>query len=74
MNVGDRVRVATSIRVFHHPAHRKTAFDLQGMEGRICDIITDWHGRPISPNYPIVVDFGGNFRAHFSREELEPVA
>ncbi|MFN9174455.1 MAG: ferredoxin-thioredoxin reductase variable chain, partial [Synechocystis sp.] len=30
MNVGDRVRVTSSVIVYHHPDHKKTAFDLKG--------------------------------------------
>lgn len=33
MKVGDRVRVRTSVIVYHHPEHRNQPFDLKGMEG-----------------------------------------
>lgn len=74
MKTGDRVRVTTSIKVYHHPEHRNEAFDLKGMEGEVVDIIQDWHGRPISPNYPVLIKFGKKFKAHLSDREIEVIA
>lgn len=71
MKVGDRVRVKTSVIVYIHPEHRNQAFDLQGSEGNIVSIMTDWNGRPISPNLPIIVDLGKKLKAHFREDELE---
>jgi Ferredoxin thioredoxin reductase variable alpha chain len=71
MQVGDRVRVVTSVVVYHHPQHKKQAFDLKGTEGAILKVLEDWHGRPISPNLPIVVQFENRFQAHFRAEEIE---
>lgn len=71
MKVGDRVRVRTSVVVYHHPQHKKEPFDLIGMEGTIISIITDWEGRPISANLPILVEFSPKFRGHFRDSELE---
>ena len=31
MKIGDRVRVMESVIVYHHPEHKKQAFDLKGM-------------------------------------------
>lgn len=73
MKVGDRVRVITSVVVYHHPQHKKKPFDIIGMEGMIVSIITDWEGRPISANLPIVVDFGSKFKGHFRESELEAI-
>ena len=39
MQIGDRVRVVTSVIVYHHPQHKKQPFDLQGLEGEIVDIL-----------------------------------
>ncbi|MBD2104078.1 ferredoxin-thioredoxin reductase variable chain [Leptolyngbya sp. FACHB-261] len=71
MQIGDRVRVKTSVIVYHHPDHRNEAFDLQGSEGEITGHINTWQGRPISPNYPFQVKFGSKFRAHLRVDELE---
>lgn len=71
MQIGDRVRVSTSVIVYHHPEHKKEPFDLKGLEGEIIDILREWQGRPISANLPILVKFEGKFRAHFRENELE---
>lgn len=73
MKVGDRVRVTKSVTVYHHPAHKQQPFDVKGMEGEVVDILKDWHGRPISPNLPIVVKFDKKFKAHFREDELEVI-
>jgi Ferredoxin thioredoxin reductase variable alpha chain len=71
MKVGDRVRVKQSVVIYHHPEHRNEAFDLNGTEGQIHNILSDWHGRPISPNLPIKAQ--RKFTAHFRPEELEAI-
>jgi len=74
MKVGDRIKVIAAITVYHHPAHRGKPFNIQSMEGQIVEIIRDWHGRPISPNYPIKVDFGDRFFAHLAEHEIEKIS
>ena len=71
MKVGDRVRVMASTIVYHFPQHKKQPFDLKGMEGEIIYIITNWQGRPVSANFPILVKFDKRFKAHFRDRELE---
>jgi len=71
MQVGDRVRVSESVVVYHHPEHRNEAFDIQGLEGEVTAVITDWKGRPVSANYPIYVKFDKKFRAHLQESEIE---
>ena len=73
MKVGDRVRVRTSVIVYHHPEHRNQPFDLNGMEGEVTAVIQDWNGRPISANFPFQVQFGNKFRAHLQADELEVI-
>lgn len=73
MKVGDRVRVRTSVIVYHHPEHRNQPFDLKGMEGELKAVLRDWNGRPISANFPFQVQFGNKFRAHLQADELEVV-
>lgn len=71
MNVGDRIRVKTSVVVYHHPEHKKEAFDIQGLEGDIIALVTEWQGRPVSANFPILVKFEKKFRAHLREDEVE---
>jgi hypothetical protein len=71
MQVGDRVRVNSSVIVYHHPQHKQEAFDLQSMAGEVAALLTEWQGRPISANLPVLVQFGNRFKAHFREMELE---
>ncbi|MBD2495038.1 ferredoxin-thioredoxin reductase variable chain [Nostoc sp. FACHB-280] len=71
MKVGDRVRVVKSVLVYHHPEHRSQAFDLEGSEGEVVDIVTQWQGRPVSANLPVLVQFSKKFKAHLRENELE---
>lgn len=72
--VGSRVRVAKSVVVYHHPAHRNQAFDMQGQEGEVTEVVREWHGKPVSANLPYLVKFEGKFKAHFQESELEGVS
>lgn len=74
MKIGDRIRVTHSVIVYHHPQHKKEAFDLQGMEGEIIDVITQWQGRPVSANLPILVQFEKKFKAHLRDNEIEVIS
>lgn len=73
MNVGDRVRVKESVVVYHHPDHRNQAFDLKGTEGEITAVLTEWQGKPISANFPYLINFSKKFRAHLRDFELEVI-
>jgi len=73
VQVGDRVRIKSSIKVYHHPEHRNEPFDIQGLEGEVADIVTQWKGRPVSANFPVQVQFHKKFRVHLRQEELEMV-
>lgn len=73
MKTGDRVRVRESVIVYHHPKHKKQPFDLKGMEGEIIEIVTNWQGRPVSANLPVLVKFEKRFRAHFRDDEVEVI-
>ena len=73
MNIGDRVRVKSSVVVYHHPEQRQKAFEIKGLEGEIDKIMTDWQGRKISPNLPILVKFPNRFKAHLKASELEVI-
>jgi Ferredoxin thioredoxin reductase variable alpha chain len=72
MQVGDRVRVKTSVVIYHHPKHRGVAVDIQNQEGTIDKIATEWKGRPISANFPLIVKFDNDkLKAHLRADELE---
>lgn len=73
MKIGDRVRINTSVVVYHYPKQKNKPFDLKGMEGEIIKIMTEWQGRPISPNLPVVVQFEKKFKAHLREDELEVI-
>ncbi|NES99039.1 MAG: ferredoxin--nitrite reductase [Sphaerospermopsis sp. SIO1G2] len=71
MKIGDRVRVKESVVVYHHPENRGKAFDIKGTEGEVFAIVTQWEGRPVSANFPILVKFSKKFKAHLRETELE---
>jgi len=71
--VGAHVRVKESVIIYHHPEHRKEAFDIKGMEGEVIAVITEWQSRPVSANYPVCVKFDKKFRAHLQESEIELV-
>lgn len=73
MKIGDRVRVVESVIVYHNPEQKKEPFDLKGMEGDVLDIIKEWHGRPVSANLPVLVQFSKKFRAHLRENEVEVI-
>ncbi|HEY9728147.1 MAG TPA: ferredoxin-thioredoxin reductase variable chain [Chroococcales cyanobacterium] len=73
MKVGDRVRIVKSVILYHHPAHKNEPFDAKGLEGDVTGIVVEWHGRPVSANLPVLVQFDKKFRAHFRDDEVEIV-
>ncbi len=73
MKIGDRIRVITSVIVYHFPKSKNEPFDIQGMEGEIKDIVTEWKGRPVSANLPIKVKFDKKFVSHLREDELEVI-
>ena len=73
MQPGDKVVVASSVVVYNHPEHRGTSFALQGSEGEVVTVLTEWKGRPISPTLPVIVAFG-RYKAHFRSDELQALS
>lgn len=74
MNVGDRVRVIESVKLYHIPNHQGKPTEIQGLEGTVFKIVTEWQGRPVSANFPILVKFEDpKFRAHLQEHELEVI-
>ncbi len=74
MKVGDRISVKESIKIYTNPSCKGEAFDIKGLEGEIVAVITEWHGRPISPNYPYQVKLGDKFKVHLGDYEMEAIA
>ncbi|MGB3263859.1 MAG: ferredoxin-thioredoxin reductase variable chain [Microcoleus sp.] len=74
MKVGDRVCVKNSVVVYHHPQNRSQPFDIKGMEGEVVAIVHEWHGRPVSANWPVLVQFDKKFKAHFKEDEVELIS
>lgn len=80
LKIGDRVRVKTSLVIYHHPQHRNEPFDLQNHEGDVVDLAStyNWKGEEvaISANFPVVVQFpeiSKRFKAHVKEDELEVI-
>ncbi len=71
--IGQKVRVKTSVIVYHHPQHKGKPYDLLGQMGEVIEVIETWQGRPLTANLPVVVKFDGKFKAHLEAEELERV-
>lgn len=79
MQIGDRVRIKDSVIFYHHPLHRNAPFDGKGLEGTITAIVKEWHGRPVSANFPVCIEIAVEgakrpFKAHLREEELEALA
>lgn len=73
MKVGDRVRVKNSVTVYHNPQNRNQPFDIKGLEGELIAFVTEWQGRPVSANLPVLVQFDKKFKVHMKEDELEVV-
>jgi hypothetical protein len=71
--VATKVRVKESVIVYHHPEHRSQPFDIKGLEGEVTAIVTEWEGREISANYPVLIKFGPKFSAHLREDEVEKI-
>ena len=74
MKVGDRVCIKNSVVVYHHPENRSQPFDIKGMEGEVVAIVQEWQGRPVSANWPVLVQFNKKFKAHFRDDEVELIS
>jgi hypothetical protein len=74
MQVGDQVRVNSPTIIYVHPEHKGQPFDIKDMEGEIMAIVTEWRGRPVSANFPYLVQFDQKFKVHLKAEELEKIS
>ena len=73
MKIGDRVRVKDSIVVYNDPEKRNQPSDIKGREGEVVAIVTEWQGRPVSANFPILVQFSKRFKVHLRETEIEGI-
>lgn len=73
MQVGERIRIKESVIVYHHPEHRNQPFDIKGLEGEVVGVLQEWQGRPVSANYPFIVQLGPKFRTHLNDFEIEKI-
>jgi Ferredoxin thioredoxin reductase variable alpha chain len=74
MKVGDRVRVIEDIVVYHIPGGKGQPVEIKGHEGLIEKIVTEWRGRPVSANFPLLIKFEDpKFRAHLQEHEVEVI-
>ncbi len=78
IKIGDRVRVKTSLVVYHHPQYRNQPFELKDQEGEVVEFASTYQMKDrevnISANFPIVVQFpdlAKRFRVHLREDELE---
>ncbi len=78
---GTKVTVTKSVKVFHAP--KKPELDLQGMEGTVLEIISEYKGKKLSANLPYKTQFeleaedGGKPKkllAHLVRADAQPGA
>jgi hypothetical protein len=74
MEIGNSVKVKTSVIIYTHPENKGQPFDIQGAEGEVVAILHEWQGRPISANFPVVVQFAKNFKVHLRDDELEKIS
>jgi Ferredoxin thioredoxin reductase variable alpha chain len=73
MEVGTSVKVITSVVVYNHPEHRNQPFDMQGQTGEVVGLATEYHGKPISANFPYIVKFAPKHKLHLGENEIEPI-
>ncbi len=73
MEVGTSVKVITSVVVYNHPEHRNQPFDMQGQTGEVVGLATEYHGKPISANFPYIVKFAPKHKLHLCDNEIAPI-
>jgi Ferredoxin thioredoxin reductase variable alpha chain len=73
MEVGTRIRVTTSVTVYNHPEHRNQAFDMNGQEGQIVAMANEYQGKPISANFPYIVQFAPKHKLHLADHEMTAI-
>lgn len=71
---GQKVRVKKSLIMYHHPKHKNSPYDMEGLEGEIKGDISEREGVRLSATKPFVVQFANpKFVAHFDDTEIEAI-
>uniref|UniRef100_A0A061S417 Intraflagellar transport protein ift122 n=1 Tax=Tetraselmis sp. GSL018 TaxID=582737 RepID=A0A061S417_9CHLO len=70
---GTRVRVKTSVKVYHVPKTKGAETELEGKEGVVAAVVSTYKGEPTSATLPVRVKFEEpvKFIAHLDEDELE---
>lgn len=71
--VGQNVRVAASVTMYHYPGKKNTPVDVEGFEGVVVRDISTLDDVEMTATAPYLVKFPDHpkFKAHFSDLELE---
>ncbi|GIL76683.1 hypothetical protein Vretimale_8776 [Volvox reticuliferus] len=79
LQVGQKVKVVSSIKVYHAPKHPE-GIDLNGMEGTLIKDVTHYKGKILSANFPFEVEFHlpsnekpTKFKVHLGEDEIQPL-
>ncbi|GLI65403.1 hypothetical protein VaNZ11_008960 [Volvox africanus] len=74
---GQKVKVVSSIKIYHAPKHPE-GIDLNGMEGTLIKDVTHYKGKILSANFPFEVEFHlpsegkpAKFKAHLGEDEIQ---
>jgi hypothetical protein len=74
IEVGTRIRIVSPVVVYNHPEHRSKPFDMNGHEGDVIGLATEYQGRSIiSANFPYIVKFGPKHKLHLCDSEIAVV-
>ncbi|CAN8074075.1 unnamed protein product [Agarophyton chilense] len=74
LEVGQKVRVAKSVIMYHYPGKRNQPVDTEGFEGVVSKNVSHYEDVPMSATAPFIVEFSephSKFKAHFQEDELE---
>lgn len=70
--LGTRVRVKTSVIMYHYPKQRNKEVDVLGLEGTVTGDLREKEGIEMTATKPYMVRFEEpKFIAHFGEDELE---
>mmetsp|Transcript_5524 Transcript_5524/g.7755 ORF Transcript_5524/g.7755 Transcript_5524/m.7755 type:complete len:105 (-) Transcript_5524:2187-2501(-) len=71
---GAKVRVRSSVIMYHIPSKRGEEVDAKGLEGEVQKTTLERDGIPLTLNRPVLVKFTKpRFSGHFAEDELEPL-
>jgi hypothetical protein len=81
IEAGTKVKVTKSVKIYHMPK-RQDGLDLQGFEGTVQEVITEYQGKPLTANCPYKIQFlipkddgkDQKLISHLKASEIEAVA